>query len=181
MNNTYAFPETMTADVFKTIRTYVGMNKKEFADFCDVSQKTISRYESGTAKIDGPISRLLYLLYLDLVDVKKLEVPAKEYNVRFLYKCNGLICSVIDVDDIKKRIKVKNFTNSTNLKAFGDNPNPTYDDYLSLLEERCVPKTRHLIGEYLKYIGVPFYDPFLIVMKTKGIMEGDFFSLEFVD
>ena len=41
------------------------------------------------------------------------------------------------------------------------------------LEDRCFPKTRDHAKEILRELGVPFYDPLLIIEKTKGRMEGD--------
>lgn len=180
MNTKYVFPSKLNADEFKLIRESVGFTKEELASFCGVNWRTIHRYENGDKIADGPIVRLMYMLYLNVVEKEMFELPKQGYQTRFLYKCGELICTVIDVDDTNKRVKIKNFTKSTRLRAFGDNTEPTYDDYCSFLEERCIPKTQHLIKEYLNDLGIPFYDPYLIVLKTKGKLEGDNFSLELV-
>lgn len=50
---------------------------------------------------------------------------------------------------------------------------PDWKDFEYFLEERCFPRTRDHAEEILKELGLPFYDPLLIVEKTKGYMAGD--------
>ena len=44
-----------------------------------------------------------------------------------------------------------------------------FEDFL---EERCVPRSRSGIREYLETIGVEEYNPLEIIKKTKGRMVG---------
>ena len=44
---------------------------------------------------------------------------------------------------------------------------------MSFLEERCLPKSRAGIREYLEAIGVSEYDPMEIIKKTAGRMAED--------
>ncbi|MEG0756709.1 MAG: Hin recombinase, partial [Oscillospiraceae bacterium] len=57
--------------------------------------------------------------------------------------------------------------------AFGNNPLPTWADFQAFLEERCVPRHRAGLREYLEAIGVDAYDPLTIVEKTAGRMAED--------
>ena len=57
--------------------------------------------------------------------------------------------------------------------AFGNNPHPTWDDFQAFLEERCIPRQRAGLREYLEAIGVAEYDPLQIIQKTKGRMAED--------
>ena len=52
--------------------------------------------------------------------------------------------------------------------------NPSWADFEYFLEDRCFPRTRDHAKDLLREIGVPFYDPLLIIEKTKGYMEGDY-------
>ena len=45
---------------------------------------------------------------------------------------------------------------------------PTWDDFTWFLESRCFPKTtRYMPKIILKEMGLPFYDPLLIIEKTE--------------
>lgn len=57
--------------------------------------------------------------------------------------------------------------------AFGNNPRPTWDDFQAFLEERCIPRQRAGLREYLEAIGVAEYDPLQIIRKTQGRMAED--------
>ena len=57
--------------------------------------------------------------------------------------------------------------------AFGNNPHPTWADFQAFLEERCIPRQRAGLREYLEAIGVAEYDPLQIIQKTKGRMAED--------
>lgn len=59
------------------------------------------------------------------------------------------------------------------LRAFGVVEHPTWDDFTWFLESRCFPKTRDHAKDILKEMGLPFYDPLLIIEKTDGRMAGD--------
>ena len=56
---------------------------------------------------------------------------------------------------------------------FGNNQNPSWEDYLHFLESRCIPRTRVGLREYLETIGVDHYDPLEIIRKTQGRMAED--------
>ena len=66
-----------------------------------------------------------------------------------------------------------NYTDQIPLRAFGVVEHPDWADFQYFLEDRCFPKTRDHAKEILRELGVPFYDPLLIIEKTKGRMEGD--------
>lgn len=68
-----------------------------------------------------------------------------------------------------------NYTNNIMFRAFGANNNPNYDDYEEFLKSRCFPETRDKIKIQLDALGIPFYDPMLIIGKTQGRMAEDDF------
>lgn len=96
--------------------------------------------------------------------------------IKYMYR--NKVCSVLDVDMIKKKVTVTNFTNNIMMRAFGRNEHPTYQEYEAFLESRCIPRTRDNLKWHLREIGVDFYDPLAIVLKTKGKMAEDHFWLD---
>ena len=70
-------------------------------------------------------------------------------------------------------IFIKNYTQQIPLRAFGVVENPSWADFEQFLEDRCFPRTRDHNKECLRELGVPFYDPLLIIEKTDGYMAGD--------
>jgi hypothetical protein len=57
--------------------------------------------------------------------------------------------------------------------AFGNNLLPTWEDFQFFLQERCIPRQRAGLQEYLETIGVSEYDPVEIINKTAGRMAED--------
>ena len=109
------------------------------------------------------------------------EISMDEYTLK--HKGNNLIklnfynndtlCSRVLADYTDKLIKVENYINDIFHTAFGVNENPSWDDYLSFLEDRCVPRKRAGLKEYLDALGVDEYEPLEIIKKTKGRMAED--------
>ena len=83
------------------------------------------------------------------------------------------LCTVIYADFTDKTLKAENHTDDMVKTAFGNNTLPTWEDFMNFLEERCVPKERSGIREYLEAIGVSEYNPLEIIQKTKGRMAED--------
>ena len=96
------------------------------------------------------------------------------------YMCEDTIMTKIFVDYKTKSVKIENCTNSLLDRAFGENEHPTFEDYENLLKERCVPETKQLLKLHLKELGVPYYDPLLIIEKTKGKIAGDYYWLDVI-
>ena len=86
---------------------------------------------------------------------------------------NDTLCSRILADYTEKNVKVKNYINDKFHIAFGVNENPSWDDYLSFLEDRCIPRERAGLREYLDALGIDEYEPLEIIRKTKGRMAED--------
>ncbi len=109
------------------------------------------------------------------------EISMEEYTIR--HKGNKLIklnfynndtlCSSILADYTDKQVKLENYINDKFHTAFGVNGNPSWDDYLSFLEDRCVPRKRAGLRGYLDALGLDEYEPLEIVRKTKGRMAED--------
>ena len=83
------------------------------------------------------------------------------------------LCTTILADETAEKVLIENHTSDPLYTAFGVNDNPGWQDYQSFLEERCIPKSRAGLQEYLNAIGVDEYHPLEIIRKTKGRMAED--------
>ena len=83
------------------------------------------------------------------------------------------LCTTILADETAEKVLIENHTSDPLYTAFGVNENPDWQDYQSFLEERCIPKSRAGLQEYLNAIGVDEYHPLEIIRKTKGRMAED--------
>ena len=88
------------------------------------------------------------------------------------------LCTIIDVNDREQRVKIKNYVTDPLYRAFGRNEHPTYEEYEEFLESRCFPRTRDKMKILLEELNLPFYDPLMIIQKTKGEMAEDDFWIE---
>lgn len=96
-----------------------------------------------------------------------------DVKMRMNYMNRNDLCTTIDVDFKHERIKIHNYTDQIPLRAFGVIKDPSWKDFEYFLEDRCFPRTRDHAKDILREMNVPFYDPLLIIEKTKGKMEGD--------
>ena len=83
--------------------------------------------------------------------------------------------TIIDVNEMKREVHILNYTDNLMFRAFGVVENPDYQMYLDFLESRCFPRSRDKMKLILKDLGLPFYDPFMIIEKTEGRMAEDDF------
>ena len=83
------------------------------------------------------------------------------------------LCARIAADETEQTICVENLVTDYLKLPFGNNPNPSWADYQHFLEDRCIPKTRAGLQEYLEAIGVDSYEPLEIIRKTQGRMAED--------
>lgn len=83
------------------------------------------------------------------------------------------LCGEILADNTTKTVCVENHTTDFLKMPFGNNQMPTWEDYLEFLENRCIPKSRAGLQEYLETLGLDCYDPLAIIQKTHGRMAED--------
>lgn len=100
--------------------------------------------------------------------------------VKFEFYDGEILCTKIIADFTDETLAVENMTNHIVKTAFGKNETPTWGDFQSFLEERCLPRNRSGMREYLETIGVEEYNPLEIIKKTGGKMAEDnqWFKLE---
>ena len=83
------------------------------------------------------------------------------------------LCTKICADYTEQNLAVENYTENLVKTAFGKNEVPTWQDFVNFLEERCIPRSRSGLREYLEAINVEEYDPLEIIKKTQGRMAED--------
>ena len=173
----YIIPQYTTAAQIKKIRKVLGMTQREFAAFAGCSKPTVERWEVSDGKITGPIVTLLEILKRDPEIPEKMRIPDKRLKMRLCYMYEDSVCTIIDVDENRRKVEINNYTDDPQFRAFGVNESPSYDDYEEFVASRCFPKDRDKMKLELKRLDIPFYDPILIIEKTEGRMAEDDFRL----
>lgn len=171
----FAFPSELSGEGLKRIRRKLKLTQADFASFAGVSVKTVERWETAGQPISGPIVVLVNLLEEYPQIPEDFSIPPKEYPMRLWYYFRERLCTLIDVDELHKKVKIRNYTQDDLLKAFGVNERPDFKTYEEFLESRCFPRSRDKMKIALEGLGLPFYDPLLIVEKTQGRMAEDDF------
>ena len=174
----FVTPEYITAKEMKAVRGQLGLTQKAFAQLIGCSKPTVERWERSEDAITGPICLLIKMIekYPDYVE--KIKLPEKTFPIRLYYMHKQTVCTVIDVNELKREVKVRNYTDHVIFRAFGVEEEPSYEQYLEFLESRCFPRSRDKMKLILKDLDLPFYDPFMIIEKTEGRMAEDDFWIK---
>ena len=180
MNNKYAVKKNITGKDIKKFRKNNHLSKIELSNLLNVSPRTIEGWESKDSIISGPIVLLLRILEENPEFINDLVIPKMMYGLRLYYMGNGSINTVIDVDMLNRKVNFKNYTNKIIARAFGNREKVTYKEYEEFLESRCMPKTRDKLKIELQKLDISYYDPLLIIEKTKGRMADDEYYIEIV-
>lgn len=96
------------------------------------------------------------------------------------YNFNKL-CTTIIADYTDEKIKIQNFSKELLYTAFGAKTSPDWQDFKEFLEDRCIPRTRAGLREYLEAIEIDEYNPLDIIKKTKGRMAEDHQWIEVIE
>lgn len=174
----FAINDYVTSEEIKKLRKKLHLTQKEFAQLVGSSKPTIERWEREDTQIKGPIVLLVEMLNHDVDYVLSLEIPPKELPVRMWYMYKSKPCTLIDVDEAKKIVRIRNYVDNVQFAAFGCNKEPDIEDYVAFLESRCFPRTRDKMKLELRELDIPFYDPYLIIKKTQGRMAEDDFWIK---
>lgn len=153
-----------------------GIKVAVLAEEYGVSRQTLSFYLN---KKEQQIETIIDSLRL----WREMNRPFKnvnlvDYTMRMDFMCEDVCCTQILVDFKRERIAIRNTTDKIALRAFGINMNPTWEDFMEFLEERCFPRTRDNLQLVLKDLELDFYDPFNIIEKTQGRMGEDMLWLK---
>lgn len=163
------FTEEQIADIRhkREQGTRVSALAKEYG----VSRQTLSAYLN---KKDQQMTALIesYRVWRELNRPFK-DVDPVDYTMRMDFMCGEECCTQILVDFRHEKVVIHNTTDNILLRAFGINRNPTWEEFLDFVEERCFPRTRDNLKMILDDFGLDFYDPFYIIEKTQGQMGED--------
>ena len=151
------------------------LTQKEFAEFINCSKPTVERWERSEEIIRGPIVPFLKMLQKYPEYEQEVKIPEKVWTLRIWYMYKQEVCTLIDVNEQEQKVKIKNYTDKVMFRAFGSVENPDYNDYQEFLKSRCFPESRDKMKLILKDLGLPFYDPIMIIEKTEGRMAEDNF------
>ena len=171
----YVIGKQMTGDDIRRLRFVLGMTQKEFAAFAGCSPRTVENWETRETPVTGPIVTLAEILLRKPQIATKLEVPAPRGKMRLWYYFKSTVCTIIDVNESEREVAITNYITDPLFRAFGVNTEPTWEDYEEFLKSRCFPDTRDKIKLELRELGIPFYDPMMIIEKTQGRMAEDDF------
>lgn len=174
----FAVSDRTTAEEIRAVRRRLALTQAEFARLVNVSKKTIERWEAGEKEIAGPVVTLVKLLREYPQIKEKLTVPEKSWPLRLWYMERDQVCTVIDVDERYRRVKVYNYTGDYIARAFGKEEHPDFEAYEAFLESRCFPRSRDKMKLILRELDLPFYDPLMIIEKTQGRMAEDDFWIQ---
>lgn len=174
----YNFKNTITSEEIIAFRKILSLSQADFAALLGVSKPTVERMEHSEKTISGAVAVFINTCLDNPELIEERIIPDKKYPLRLWYMYKDKKCTLIDVDEMNRRLFIKNYTSSIMLCAFGANQKPDYDDYEEFLKSRCFPETRDKIKIELSALNIPFYDPMLIIEKTEGRMtEDDFWIL----
>ena len=171
----YVIGKQMNGDDIRRVRALLGMTQREFAGFAGCSPRTVENWETKSEPITGPIVALVEILLRQPQLVRKLEVPERWGKMRLWYYFMSTVCTIIDVDELARDVRITNYIANPLYRAFGVNTEPSFEDYEEFLKSRCFPETRDKIKLELKELGIAFYDPLMIIEKTQGRMAEDDF------
>ena len=101
------------------------------------------------------------------------KMEQKHDVLRFLFYDGAHLCTTIYADFSDETLLAVNHVSDPVKTAFGNNKLPTWADLWDFMEDRCVPRWRTGLREYLEAIGVGGYDPLEIIGKTSGRMAED--------
>ena len=93
--------------------------------------------------------------------------------LQFFYYDGDILCSLVAADFTDQTLCAGNYVSDVIKTAFGNNEVPTWNDFKNFLEERCIPRARAGLREYLEALGLDEYDPLEIIKKTSGRMAED--------
>ncbi len=174
----FAISDRLSSIEIKNIRKKLNLTQQEFSSLVNASTKTIEKWESSTDLIKGPIVTLIKMLNENPEFVMNYRIFPMKHRLRIWYMFRNEVCTIIDVDEKNRKVTIRNYTGDLIYRAFGNNENPTYQEYEEFLETRCLPRSRDNLKLYLRELDIPFYEPLMIIEKTNGKMADDEFWIK---
>lgn len=120
---------------------------------------------------DGEKITVSPTLNMEEYAAKKLAMGHQVYSLG--YYDGPRLCTLIYADFTDQTLQGENHTDLLVKTAFGRKSLPTWEDFRAFLEERCIPRGRAGLKEYLDDMGLAEYDPLEIIKRTEGRMAED--------
>lgn len=149
----------------KTSKNYKISLPSKWINELDLNNRQVELSFDGEKIIIAP--------HLNFDDFIKAQKQKNHPLLLMRYYDESTLCTEICADFTDKTLSVRNATDNLVKTAFGKKENPDWEDFQVFLEERCVPRNRSGIREYLEAIGVEEYEPLKIIEKTAGRMAED--------
>lgn len=133
-------------------------------------------------ELQAKAGELLFSFDGEVIRIQKQLSPAafaeKQHKLghtirQLCYYDDEQLCTTIYADFTEQIIRVENHTQNLVKTAFGRKTLPDWTDFQNFLEERCVPRQRAGLRQYLEAIGLEEYEPLEIIQKTAGRMAED--------
>lgn len=130
-------------------------------------------YEAGCSvrEIAGAFQTSRQTVYKYLALGREAQRAGVTLRINFMEEYT--VCSVIDVDEDRRKVWVSNRVADYSRCAFGALEQPGWDAYEWFLESRCFPRDDPQAQERLAQLGLEQYDPMEILRRTKGRLERD--------
>ena len=158
-----------------------GRSVSELAAEYGVSRQTMSFYihevavELEISRSDNTACLVREMTYWKRLN-KDFNLSAEElirYKARYDYMLRDELLTSILADFMHEQIVVFNYSSHPMKRAFGVKKRPSWGDFVSFLEDRCVPRSRDHMKLILHDYKLDSYDPFAIVERTGGRMAED--------
>ncbi len=117
--------------------------------------------------------RIVILPALSMKEYAQKKLAAGHQVYSFRYYDGNRLCTLIYADFTDQTLQAENHTADLVKTAFGKKALPTWEDLCAFLEERCIPRSREGLRDYLTDIGTDEYEPLEIIKKTQGRMAED--------
>lgn len=99
---------------------------------------------------------------------KYLNDETENYNMKIDFMFKTSVCTTIYVDFRHEKINIVNKTDDILHRAFGVNDNPSWQDFLDFVSDRCFSSARGDRKAILRALGIDSYDPIQIIEQTRG-------------
>ncbi len=156
---------TVGGNAGKTSKNYKISLPSKWVNEMNLCEAKVNMYFDGEKIIISP-----HLAFDEFLKVRK---NAGHKMMLIEYYNGDILCTKICADFADRDLAVENYTDNLVKTAFGKNEVPTWQDFEDFLGERCVPRSRSGLREYLETIGVEEYNPLEIIQKTQGRMAED--------
>ncbi len=114
----YAVSNEIYGKTIRSMRKRLGLTQAELASLANVSVETIDQWESATEAITGPIVTLVRIFNEYPQIVENMVIPENPYPLRLWYMRDNEVCTIIDVDERLRKVKVHNYTTDYISRAF---------------------------------------------------------------